>query len=325
MTVVDTWSCLVNFIYIPCIFLCFLALQVQAADRDISGSKDHRLITRYPNSVIVDYEYRDYDACSLPTGAIDGYRDRYHMKGSLELEGELTRITYSVKDKTSTLKVFSNFEKALISTGFETIFSCAGSECGMQGTWGYALEQMKLLNGKQQTIRYYIGKKTAGDGNAFVAVYVMEKRSNKVLVGLNVLETKKMQKDLVAVDISNLQLQLEENGKVAMYGIHFDVDKANLKADSAETLDAIRKLLEENADLKLYVVGHTDDTGSLQHNLELSRRRAKAVVTELVNKYGIATDRVSSFGAGPYAPVATNGSEAGKAKNRRVELVRRSD
>ena len=310
---------------IPLILLCVLALQVQAADRDISGSKDHELITRYPNSVIADYEYRDYEACSLPTGAIDGYRNNYQMKASLDLEGELTRITYKVKDKTSTFKVYSNFESALKSSGFNEIFSCTGSACGMQGTWGYALEQKKLLNGKQQTIRYFIGKKTVSDKNVYVAVYVMEKSTAEVLVGLNVVETKQMQNNLVAVDVSSLQQQLSENGKVAVYGIHFDVDKANLKADSAKTLVAIRQLLEANADLKLYVVGHTDDTGSLQHNLELSQRRAKAVVTELVSKYGIAEDRVSSFGAGPYAPVATNGNETGKAKNRRVELVRRSE
>ena len=310
---------------IPLILLCVLALQVQAADRDISGSKDHELITRYPNSVIADYEYRDYEACSLPTGAIDGYRNNYQMKASLDLEGELTRITYKVKDKTSTFKVYSNFESALKSSGFNEIFSCTGSACGMQGTWGYALEQKKLLNGKQQTIRYFIGKKTVSDKNVYVAVYVMEKSTAEVLVGLNVVETKQMQNNLVAVDVSSLQQQLSENGKVAMYGIHFDVDKASLKADSAKTLVAIRQLLEANADLKLYVVGHTDDTGSLQHNLELSQRRAKAVVTELVSKYGIAEDRVSSFGAGPYAPVATNGNETGKAKNRRVELVRRSE
>ena len=314
-----------NYKYIPLVLLCVVALQARAAVHDVSGSKDHRLISRYPNSIIVDYEYRDYDTCNLPTGAIEGYRDQYHTKSSLDLEGELTRITYQIEDKTSTLKVISNFEKAFESAGFEMIFGCTGRECGMQGTWGYALEQKKLLNGKQQTIRYFIGKKTVSDKNVYVAVYVMEKSTAKVLVGLNVVETKHMQDDLVAVDISSLQQQLSENGKVAMYGIHFDVDKASLKADSAKTLVAIRQLLEANADLKLYVVGHTDDTGSLQHNLELSQRRAKAVVTELVSKYGIAEDRVSSFGAGPYAPVATNGNETGKAKNRRVELVKRSE
>jgi outer membrane protein OmpA-like peptidoglycan-associated protein len=76
---------------------------------------------------------------------------------------------------------------------------------------------------------------------------------------------------------------------------------------------------------KLYIVGHTDDTGSLSHNLDLSRRRAEAVVAGLVNDYEISGDRLTAFGAGPYAPVASNESEEGRKNNRRVELVKRSD
>jgi outer membrane protein OmpA-like peptidoglycan-associated protein len=87
----------------------------------------------------------------------------------------------------------------------------------------------------------------------------------------------------------------------------------------------ISRLLVADGSLKLYIVGHTDDTGSPSHNLDLSKRRAKAVVQELMSKYGVAEDRLAAFGAGPYVPMASNDSETGKAKNRRVELVKRLD
>ena len=116
-----------------------------------------------------------------------------------------------------------------------------------------------------------------------------------------------------------------QNGKVAVYGIHFDTDKAELKEASFETLEQIKQLFEMKKELKLYIVGHTDDTGSLSHNVDLSQRRAQAVVTALVDRYGISASRIKSFGAGPYAPVASNLNEQGRAKNRRVELVQRLD
>ena len=74
--------------------------------------------------------------------------------------------------------------------------------------------------------------------------------------------------------------------------------------------------------LKLRVVGHTDDQGKADYNLDLSRRRAASVVRELTSKYGIDPSRLDAFGAGLYAPIASNASEEGRAKNRRVELVK---
>jgi outer membrane protein OmpA-like peptidoglycan-associated protein len=81
-------------------------------------------------------------------------------------------------------------------------------------------------------------------------------------------------------------------------------------------------MLKENASLKVYVVGHTDNVGALAGNMDLSKRRAAAVVQELTSKYGVAAARLASFGAGPYAPIASNDKEDGRALNRRVELVK---
>jgi len=124
------------------------------------------------------------------------------------------------------------------------------------------------------------------------------------------------------VNAGEMSRSLADSGKIALYGIYFDTDKDSLRADSQATLQEIAKLLAGNRSLKVSVVGHTDNQGKPDYNLDLSRRRAAAVVRELTLKYGVTADRLSSFGCGSYAPVASNDTEDGKAKNRRVELVK---
>jgi len=100
-------------------------------------------------------------------------------------------------------------------------------------------------------------------------------------------------------------------------------NKDAVKAESQPTLAEIAKLLKSNPSLRLHVVGHTDNQGKSDYNLDLSRRRAASVVAELTGKQGIAANRLDSFGCGMYSPVASNDAEEGRAKNRRVELVQR--
>lgn len=113
--------------------------------------------------------------------------------------------------------------------------------------------------------------------------------------------------------------QLEAEGKVDLYGIYFDVDKDTLKAESEPTLQQVRQLLIERAVLKLVVTGHTDSDGSAEYNLDLSRRRAAAVV-EWLTARGIEAERLEPQGMGETQPVADNATPAGRALNRRVEI-----
>ena len=112
-------------------------------------------------------------------------------------------------------------------------------------------------------------------------------------------------------------------GKAVIYGITFDFDKAEIKPESKPQLDQIAKLLTDHADLKLAITGHTDNQGSADYNQKLSQRRAEAIVATLAGSYGIAADRLSAQGMGASSPVASNDTEEGRAKNRRVELVKR--
>jgi outer membrane protein OmpA-like peptidoglycan-associated protein len=104
-------------------------------------------------------------------------------------------------------------------------------------------------------------------------------------------------------------------------GILFDTGKADVKPESAPALDEVAKLLKQNPKLKVYVVGHTDNVGALAANIDLSKRRAAAVMQALIAKYGIPAAQLQAYGDGPYAPIASNDSEDGRTLNRRVELV----
>jgi outer membrane protein OmpA-like peptidoglycan-associated protein len=115
--------------------------------------------------------------------------------------------------------------------------------------------------------------------------------------------------------------EIGEKGKVAIYGIHFDTNKTEIKPDSETALKEVSKLLSQNPNLKLYIVGHTDNVGEFSYNMKLSQARAESVVKELTTKYGVALGRVMPYGVGPLSPVASNKTEEGRAKNRRVELI----
>jgi len=141
------------------------------------------------------------------------------------------------------------------------------------------------------------------------------------LIWLYIVEKGEMTQEVVA-DAAALGDDLKSTGHAAVYGILFDTGKADIKPESAQAIGEIAKLLKADAGLKLHVVGHTDSVGGVDANLKLSQARAEAVLAALVKDHGIAAGRLRSFGNGPFAPVASNDAEDGRARNRRVELVR---
>jgi outer membrane protein OmpA-like peptidoglycan-associated protein len=137
---------------------------------------------------------------------------------------------------------------------------------------------------------------------------------------LTIVEKAVMAQDVVA-DADAMAKGIIQSGHMAVYGIYFDSAKAVVKKESDASIEQIAKLMSDNHHLNLYVVGHTDSDGKLEYNMDLSKRRAKAVVDILTNRYNISGKRLIAKGLGPLAPVASNRSPEGRAKNRRVELV----
>jgi len=119
-----------------------------------------------------------------------------------------------------------------------------------------------------------------------------------------------------------MEQALARDGRVAIYGILFDFDQADIKAESRPQIDQLGELLKKNPKLDVLIVGHTDGQGAFDYNLSLSQRRAQAIASALTAS-GIAAKRLTPAGAGMVAPVASNRTEDGRAKNRRVEIVER--
>jgi hypothetical protein len=135
-----------------------------------------------------------------------------------------------------------------------------------------------------------------------------------------VLEREGMKQSLGFLDASAMKKEIDAKGRVALY-INFDTDKATLRPDAQPVIDEINKLLTADPTLKLSIEGHTDNTGTPAHNQQLSTARARSVLGALVG-LGIDPARLQSKGFGQDKPIADNGSDDGRAKNRRVELVK---
>ena len=238
-----------------------------------------------------------------------------------KVEGKVSHFTFDIPSGRSKLEVFKNYEQGLKKAGFDILYTCKGKECGayvdpMPG-WKGASTRFIPADGEE---RYLLAKLDRPEGTVWVDVYLH--MIGLELLSVHVVEEKAMETDKVKVDAAALKKGLEDNGYIAVYGIEFDTGKATLKPSSAPAFAEVKKLLDGNPALKLYVVGHTDDVGAESCNVTLSNARAAAVVLELTTKHGIKKERLKSYGVGPYVPVASNKSDAGRAKNRRVVLVK---
>jgi len=276
----------------------------------------HPLIKPYPDSKVWASQVVSFDKFSLPTGQV--YFDRKArasaLKSSIAVEGKITAIDYRTPRKRSALEVLENYKQGLKKGGFEILYSCREKECG-HGDVTEKYYSPSVGNPKTGLIT---AKLVRDAGDVYVMLVVDQANAHNYLI---VVEAKPMETGLVKVDANALLNDIERTGHASIYGIYFDTNKSDVKSESRQALGEIAKLLSNKPDLKLFVVGHTDNVGQLDYNKHLSMRRAAAVVKVLVNRYGVDSSRLLPDGVGPLAPVLANSSDAGRAKNRRVELV----
>jgi OOP family OmpA-OmpF porin len=301
--------------------LLLIALSLGAATnavaqaRDVAGARDFPGIGRFGGSVITGYQVKDFDATRMQAAA---FRDG-KPADARQLEGRITRIAYRTPAGPSILEVSRNFETQLAKAGFETLLACDTDACG-----GIPFtEAIDALPVPQMWVdgfnyHYYAGRKTDGGREIFASVVVSE-NNREIYAQLIVAELGAIQNKMV--DAAAMAKGLGDAGHIALYGIYFDTDKAVIKPESRPTLEQIAKLLASQPQLNVFIVGHTDNQGAYDYNLDLSRRRAEAIAAELVKSYRIAQPRLRTAGVGFLAPVGSNASEAGRALNRRVELV----
>ena len=278
-------------IFISLILLIALA-SIANAQEDAAKCKDHPLLTRLENFYISGCE-ENYPELQLRTS-----KSKTEAK-----EGDLFHIYYrynfdaGVKAK-SALQIIRNYEAAITKNGGKLIYKNSnGMEASVEATF--------YLSTKER--EYWVQLTSfAGTDNAIEAF------------ALNVLAMKPMKQEVSA---SDMLTALNTSGHVALY-INFDIGNATIRPESRPIIDEIVALLKQNPSLKLAIEGHTDTVGNAQSNKTLSERRSRAVMDAIV-KQGIDAKRLSSAGFGPDKPIADNKTEEGRAKNRRVELVKK--
>ncbi len=309
-------------------------------NKDVVDSRDHPLISRFPDSIIRFYENKGYDEFTLPLSELRDveFENKYKQftDENLRLEGKLTQHFYVVPEKYTTLEIFRNYEQALKENKFEIIVQKnVGVDEGFhrplydQVNFKNAPEtSFQGVNVDKRSARCLIAKLSRSEGDVYILLFTARHGfyggswpDGQPAVFQVIVEETDLQTDLISIE--GVMQDIKSKGKAAIYGIHFDVDSDKIKDESKPTIIKIAELLKENPDLKLNVVGHTDSTGNLEYNIDLSERRAESLVEVLVNDYNIDENRLNPFGVGPLAPKANNETEEGRKQNRRVELVKK--
>jgi outer membrane protein OmpA-like peptidoglycan-associated protein len=300
---------------------------------DRPGGKDHPLISRYQGSLLYHYGGESLGPAQLV--------DRDKGKPQLRtVEGRLSnRMYWGPKDR-SAVEIFRNYQAALQAAGFQAMYSCETAECERQGiqemvqelprkaAWGEfdSMVASTFNSGNQPAFHYLSARKGSGAGTTYVQVALAGTRNDGDSAGrvrqfVQVIEPAQAEMGKVTVDAKAIGAGLQRDGKIALYGVHFDTNKAVLREDSAAQLQSMAEALKAQPAMKVLIVGHTDNQGEIEANLALSQKRAQAVVDALSARYGIPASRLSARGVASFAPVSTNATEAGRGQNRRVELV----
>lgn len=289
-----------------------------AGAADVPGSADHPELGRYQGAEIVRYQLEDYGQTVFATGPVRTPADADNT--AKRVEGRIVRILYQVPKGASPLEVFRNYEARAREHGYELSFSGGPDEI-RDYVFKYK-HPVEIVgeSGMGSPLRYLFASKSADGILQEVSVLVAPHAGGKgTYVALIAAEHTPMAERMV--DAKQMQTALQEQGRIALYGIYFDHDGAELLSESSPTLTEIANLMRAHPELKVIVVGHTDNAGGYDYNLSLSKRRAAAVSNALREQHGIDSARLQSAGVGYLAPAASNRTEAGRALNRRVELV----
>ena len=272
-------------VFLLALTFCFNQLLWSQAE-DAEGCKDHPLFNRMPNFKLHE--------CQENFASLDVILDSEKRQ---EHEGNRTHLRYAFNNKENTVKppswlqIRRNYENAVVKAGGKKIFSDAN----------YATFKL-TQNGKETWVQVQL---TSGEELAVEEYWV------------DILEKEAMKQDIEA---NAMFKEINEKGFIALY-INFETGKSTIKPESLPIVDQMVEMLKGAPDLKVSIEGHTDNTGTAAANQTLSEQRAAALVKALTDK-GIDKARLRSKGWGQTKPLEDNSTPEGKAKNRRVEIVK---
>ncbi len=287
---------------------------------DIKGGEDYPLVSRFKGSILEWYQVRNFDRyfmLSLKDNKISNY----------EINGKITRIQYSVGKEHTVTEIYKSYENSLKEKGFETLITLNDKNCGVnlqEQVYNDEFNGLNKLPGEalnpgDDEFTYLGAKKKIEGKNIYIVVYTAFERGDLV-VTFDAIEVQAMEEGLVTVKALNEKILA--NGYIAIYDIHFDTGKSEIKPESAEALKNIAEYFKTHRNKKYFIVGHTDNVGDFTSNMTLSEKRAKSVVNELVTKYSVKADQLKAYGVASLSPITSNLKDEGKAKNRRVEIVK---
>ncbi|MDJ0922435.1 MAG: OmpA family protein [Henriciella sp.] len=308
-----------------------------AAAEDVEGVQEHPMIERYPGQSIAWQKIENYMPYEVAIGPVTGYRQ---IDDWIETEGRVTRTFYELEGEERTYsEIYLNYLEALEAQDFEILAkgisdSRRGADIGSTNWIGVAYAANPITEQGPQNSLFagtsssggagsVVARKERAAGTAYVVITVEQHSENYIGALIDIIEVEAAETGLVIVDAEAIGSDMAEYGRVVLDGIVFDFDSADLLPESNEALTNIAAYLNANPDKLFYVVGHTDSVGTFSYNYGLSGDRARAVANALKDDFGIAHERLEPHGVGPLVPVFSNESEAGRDKNRRVELVER--
>ena len=307
-----------NSALITCLFVEVITLShVHATDK--ANTQDHPLLERYPNSVITDFKTLDYNQAKLAIKPFSDSDGRLVADNFINVAGKITYIAYDLPDGLSGYQVFENYLSALSNKATELLYICRKEDACSESSYMNSGDKITdNLSSYTCTREFNLVAKTkiAESQFAYINLCVSQHHVTQVII-----EEKAFTKDLISLSANEMAQGLSKQGKVAIYGIHFESNSDIILNTSVAAFEQLASLFAMRAELNLYVVGHTDSQGDEEYNQALSTKRAQAVINKLVQSYGVAKERLQARGVGELVPVSTNRDEEGRQLNRRVELV----
>jgi OmpA-OmpF porin, OOP family len=319
--------------------------QTMALGPDVKGGRDHPLVSRFAGSQLVGYQQLAFESGNfyLPSKEA-GYDPAQELSSDnpVRVEGQVTRLVYVAPAGKTPLEVHRNFEQALKAAGLQVVTAVdgrkAGWDPGVQWRANFAGASFQDPFAGDVTPLdsgglYLYGTFTRGGASVSVSVlttplsligknhFETADTTAQAAIALQIIEPKAMATGQVTVSADAISKGLEADGRIALYGIYFDTGKAELKPESKTQLDEMAATMRAQPQLRVHVVGHTDNVGGVDANLALSQRRAEAVIAALVSTHKLDARRLSARGVASLSPVASNRMETGRAQNRRVEMV----
>jgi len=268
-----------------------LSAQLISIQAQESEYKDTPWFSGMPNYSIYEGEEVEFDSYNFFNG-----------KNCTTVEGKKFKRTYALKEdaqKSSVIQIMRNYSNAIKSMGGTVIYEGMPQNAECADNNGLNMIVGKAVKGADEL---WVEVVTLGGDDYYLTVVIKEL----------------MKQDVTA---SSMFETLNRDGHIALY-INFDTGKSIIRDESKPIIDQIVQMMKSNPDLKIGVEGHTDNVGTPASNKTLSEARAKSVVSAIAAQ-GVSADRLSPAGFGQDKPVADNGTEEGRAQNRRVELVRK--